>query len=108
MKIFICTITCFLLSLSLSAQYRYSSRKEIKPTRSGYFNISEFGYAPAYDSFYNPGALTISTINGYKPSDHFLRVWAFLICDSTMAINTSLTSYPSLPIFGLTLVAERL
>lgn len=71
MRIFICTITCFLLSLSLSAQYRYSSRKEIKSTRSGYFNISEFGYAPAYDSFYNPGALTISTINGYKPSDHF-------------------------------------
>ncbi|MCX6218754.1 hypothetical protein [Spirosoma sp.] len=36
---------------------------------SGYVNISEFGYAPSIDG--RAGAITVSTVNGYKPNDHF-------------------------------------
>ncbi|GAB2516453.1 hypothetical protein [Spirosoma aerophilum] len=36
---------------------------------SGYINITEFGYAPSIDG--RAGAIAISTVNGYKPNDHF-------------------------------------
>lgn len=36
---------------------------------SGYVNITEFGYAPSIDG--RAGAIAISTVNGYKPNDHF-------------------------------------
>jgi hypothetical protein len=36
---------------------------------SGYVNITEFGYAPSIDG--RSGAITVSTVNGYKPNDHF-------------------------------------
>ncbi|SOD92639.1 hypothetical protein [Spirosoma fluviale] len=53
------------VTLNTSGQNFFSTGRRT----SGYVNISEFGYAPSIDG--RAGAITVSTINGYKPNDHF-------------------------------------